>query len=75
MTCGDENIVGSIRTQYVSGQPRCPAIGQDSVLQWQLSVPGDAFGSVASGAGNLGTPGTFQQVGCTPAVIFANSFE
>ena len=48
------------------------------VLQWQLSVLGDAFGSVSSTAAtgsNLGTPGTFQLVGCTPPVIFANGFE
>ncbi len=73
---GDQTYVGSIRTQNASGQVPCTAIAQNTVMDWQLSVVGDVYGSRASAAGDVGTPGTFALVACAGAdAIFANGFE
>lgn len=74
---GDQTFPGSIRTQNRSGQADCVVIGQNTVADWQLSELGDAFGTFASAAGDLGTPGSFDSEGCIPTseVIFADGFE
>jgi hypothetical protein len=60
LTFGDQNIPGSIRTQNISGNPSTPAaLGANDVLQWQLSVAGDAFGSYVSTLGDIGNPGVY----------------
>lgn len=73
---GDQTYPGSIRTQNASGQVPCPAIAQNTVLAWQLSVVGDLYGSRASAGADIGTPGSFALVGCAGAdAIFADGFE
>lgn len=74
---GDQTYVGSIRTQNASGQAPCAAIGQNDVMQWQLSVVGDSYGSVAASSGDIGTPGLYDSAACTPSTedIFADGFE
>lgn len=73
---GDQTYAGSIRTQNASGQVPCSAIAQNTVMAWQLSVIGDAYGSRASAAADIGTPGSFALVGCAGAdAIFADGFE
>lgn len=63
LTYNDQTIAGSIRTQNASGNPKTlAALGTNNVLQWQLAVAGDAFGSYAGFAGNLGNPGSFTLV-------------
>ncbi|WP_285115979.1 lamin tail domain-containing protein [Leifsonia sp. fls2-241-R2A-40a] len=47
------------RTQGVSGVPATQAaLGANDASQWQLSAVGDAEGSRASSAGDIGSPGT-----------------
>ena len=74
---GDQTFPGSIRTQNRSGQPPCLAIGQNNVGDWQLSELGDGFGSFASAAGDLGTPGSFDAKACIVPddTVFADGFE
>jgi hypothetical protein len=73
---GDQNIIGSIRTQNRSGQSPCSAIGENNVLAWQLSTVGDAYGSVAASSGDVGTPGRFPGLGCAATdLVFRNGFE
>ncbi len=60
LTYGDQNFVGSIRTQRVSGNPTTPAaLGANDVYQWTLSSVGDAFGSYTSTGGDIGNPGVY----------------
>nr|WP_236778795.1 lamin tail domain-containing protein [Agromyces seonyuensis] len=54
-----DNTVGGPRTQGVAGIPKTEAaLGANDATQWQLSVAGDAEGTWASTAGDLGSPGT-----------------
>jgi predicted extracellular nuclease len=63
LTYGDQVIAGSIRAQNASGNPKTlAALGANDALQWQLAATGDAFGSYAGVAGNLGNPGSFALV-------------
>jgi predicted extracellular nuclease len=56
---GTGNVKGP-RTQDFSGNPSSPAVlGTNNASQWVLSSVGDAFGSHASAAGNVGNPGIF----------------
>jgi predicted extracellular nuclease len=60
LTYGDQNISGSIRTQYISGNPLSPAVlGMNDVTQWVLSSVGDAYGSYASASADVGNPGYY----------------
>lgn len=60
LTYGDQNLPGSIRTRYFSGNPATPAaLGANDVYQWVLSASGDAFGSYVSLSGNVGNPGVY----------------
>jgi hypothetical protein len=78
---GDQTFPGSIRTQNVSGQAPCSALGQNTVAAWVLAVAGDAYGSVQSAptATNLrdvGSPGTFNASVCGPLdPLFGDGFE
>jgi hypothetical protein len=72
---GDQNFPGSIRTQNRSGQAPCAAIGENDVLQWQLSTVGDVYGSAAATSGDVGTPGSFVAIGCAGDTIFVDGFE
>ncbi len=72
---GDQNFPGSIRTQNSSGQVPCAAIGANDVMQWQLAIVGDVYGSFAAGSGDIGTPGTFVAIGCAGDLIFADGFD
>lgn len=63
LTYGDQVIAGSIRAQNASGNPKTiGALGTNDALQWQLAVAGDAYGSYAGAAGNVGNPGSFNLV-------------
>ena len=60
LTYGDDNFVGSIRTQGFSGNPITDgALGADDVYQWTLSFVGDGFGSYVSSLGDVGNPGAY----------------
>lgn len=60
LTYGDQDFVGSIRTQDVSGNPiSAAALGADDVYQWQLSFVGDSYGSYTALTGEIGNPGSF----------------
>jgi hypothetical protein len=66
LTYGDQDYVGSIRTNAISGNPATPAaLGANDVYQWVLSAPGDAFGSYTSVAvgdlagGDVANPGVY----------------
>lgn len=73
---GDQTYPGSIRTQNASGQVPCSALAQNSVMAWQLSAVGDAYGSRAAASGDIGTPGSFVLVGCAAGdAIFNDGFE
>ncbi len=63
---GDESYPGTIRAQNASGQVCSQAIGQDAIADWTLAAVGDAFGSVASVGGAIGTPGSFVLRSCYP---------
>ncbi|HZZ29365.1 MAG TPA: lamin tail domain-containing protein [Pirellulales bacterium] len=48
------------RTQNFSGNPTSLAVlGTNNASQWVLSSAGDGYGSYASAAGNIGSPGVF----------------
>jgi hypothetical protein len=77
---GDQTYAGSIRTQNISGQAPCSALGQNTVLAWVLSAVGDIYGSVQSEPAvtnlrDIGSPGTFVAGNCVSNVLFANGFE
>ena len=73
---GDQTYAGSIRTQNASGQVPCSAIAQNTVMAWQLSAVGDAFGSHTATSGDVGTPGSFVLVNCAANdAIFSDGFE
>lgn len=60
LTFGDQTILGSIRTTEISGNPLTPAaLGANDVLQWQLSVDGDAYGSYVALNFGVGNPGRY----------------
>lgn len=71
---GDETYPGSIRTQNRSGQAPCEAIGTNDVLQWQLSLAGDAWGSWTAISGEVGTPGQFTACAASD-LLFADGFD
>lgn len=64
LTYGDEAIPGSIRAREKSGQVCSNLLGADSAIAWQLAALGDAFGSVQSAGGDLGTPGAHSYLSC-----------
>ncbi len=66
LTYGDVDIPGSVRANNVSAQVCRESIGQNDALAWTLSQPGDAFGSFAALAGELGTPGSHNPPSCNP---------
>ncbi len=77
LTYGDQTFTGTIRTQNTSGQAACSVFGLDAVADWQLSAVGDEFGSIASAAADVGTPGRVRTSDCGGffARIFADGFE
>jgi predicted extracellular nuclease len=55
---GDQNIVGSIRTQNISGNPGTAAeLGANNALGWVFSSTSDSFGSYESQFFDVGNPG------------------
>jgi predicted extracellular nuclease len=57
LTYGDQNITGTIRTQYASGRPNnSAALGANNVSLWVLSAVGDAERSFLSTGGDIGSP-------------------
>jgi hypothetical protein len=78
---GDQTYPGSVRTQNISGQAPCSALGQNIVLSWVLSSVGDVYGSVQSQPAvtnlrDIGSPGTFVAGNCSPSdTLFASGFE
>lgn len=66
LSYGDQTYPGTIRTQNASGQTCIEAIGSDDVGAWIRSTVGDAYGSFASSAGDVGTPGTYSMPSCNP---------
>jgi predicted extracellular nuclease len=72
LTFGDQNFVGSIRTQNRSGNPiTFAALGANDPYQWQLAFIGDAYGSYASLGADLGNPGVFPAVPEPSSVVLA----
>jgi hypothetical protein len=77
---GDQTYPGSVRTQNISGQAPCTALGQNTVLAWVLSSVGDIYGSVqseptAANLRDIGSPGRFVSGNCSTDTVFANGFE
>ena len=77
---GDQSILGSIRTQNISGQSPCSALGQNNVIEWVLSAVGDVYGSVESeptvtNDRDLGSPGVYIVGNCDGLTVFADGFE
>jgi hypothetical protein len=64
---GDQTYPGTVRAQNFSGQAMCDIIGQNDIASWTLSAVGDAFGSVSSIAGDVGTPGRYSPPCVGPA--------
>ena len=63
LTYDDQTIVGSPRTQNVSGNPKTlAALGANDATQWKLAVNGDVYGSHFSSLNELGNPGVFTLV-------------
>jgi predicted extracellular nuclease len=76
LTFGDQDILGTIRTQNISGNPISPSfVGSHDVHNWVLSTVGDAFGSYDSapvaGAKDRGNPGSYVGVPEPTSVILA----
>ena len=65
LSYGDESFPGSIRTDGESGQTCHEALGINDPFFWVLSQVGDAWGSVASTGGDVGTPGSYTTVPCS----------
>jgi predicted extracellular nuclease len=60
LTFGDQDITGTIRTQYVSGNPTSPsALGANDVHLWSYSTMGDSYGSWKSSFNDVGNPGQY----------------
>jgi hypothetical protein len=68
LSYGDESFPGSIRARERSGQVCTNALGSDDAILWVLSSVGDAYGSVASVSGDVGSPGTHGYVSCNWAI-------
>jgi len=66
LTYGDQTFPGTIRTQNKSGQVCSQSVGLDLISAWVLAAGGDLYGSFASAAGDLGSPGTFVSATCFP---------
>ncbi len=81
LSYGDQTIVGSVRTQNISGQAPCSALGQNTVAAWVLSSVGDVYGSVQSNPAttnlrDIGSPAVFISANCAGSDrLFANGFE
>lgn len=71
---GDQTYAGTIRTQNASGQTGCVNVGANAIASWQLSVVGDAYGSLASTGNDIGTPGRYVGGDCGNGE-FADGFE
>lgn len=78
---GDQTFPGTVRTQNISGQAPCSALGQNLISSWLLSAVGDVYGSVQSNPAptnlrDIGSPGVFVAANCSPGdVVFGNGFE
>lgn len=66
LTFGDQNIAGTIRTQNKSGWTCRQHLGVNDIHFWQLSAVGDQQNSFASAGGDIGSPGTYVNISCTP---------
>jgi hypothetical protein len=61
---GDQAFPGSVRTQNNSGQTAPENLGANDPTLWELSAPGDAFGSYAASTAEHGTPGFYSGAAC-----------
>jgi len=64
ITFGDLTDICSIDADTRSGGPCADAVANNDVLQWRLSEVGDDQSSEASGAGDVGNPGSYANVVC-----------
>ncbi|MGQ0628960.1 MAG: CotH kinase family protein [Phycisphaerales bacterium] len=69
LTYGDQSFPGTVRAQNNSGQTCRETIGQDSIVGWVRSSAMDVYGSFASAAAELGTPGMFSVPFCNGCVV------
>ncbi len=63
---GDEAFPGSVRTLGASAHTCTSAVGINDIYRWTLAEAGDAWSSVASTNGDIGSPGTHVVVDCPP---------
>jgi MYXO-CTERM domain-containing protein len=63
LTFGDQNILGTIRTQNIGGITSPSNWGTNNVASWFFASVGDAYGSYASTAGDIGNPGVIPTPG------------
>lgn len=61
---GDEDFPGTIRTTGASGHGCEAALGVDDIYRWTRAEIGDAWGSIISVNGDVGSPGTHVSVDC-----------
>ncbi len=57
LTFGDQNILGTIRTQLISGITTPANWGTNNVSAWFFAAAGDQYGSYVSALGDVGSPG------------------
>jgi hypothetical protein len=72
ITYGDQTFSpGSIRTNTKSGWVSAAGLGANAILQWTLSLSGDAEGSLLSTLGEIGSPGksTRATVAFDPCIV------
>ena len=74
LSYGDQTFVGTIRTQNISGQAPCSALGQNTIASWVLSAVDDVYGSVQSNPTptmlrDIGSPGVFLASNCASLLI------
>lgn len=59
LTYGDEDFVGTIRTNGQSGWAFTNDLGNNSIASWMLSTIGDVEQSFESSSGDVGSPGSY----------------
>ena len=64
LTYGDEDIPGTVRAKGESAWGCEETLGKNDAYPWALSDVGDPQGSWASSGGDVGSPGSYLQVGC-----------
>ncbi|MBD2418514.1 lamin tail domain-containing protein [Anabaena cylindrica FACHB-243] len=68
----DDQAIGGVRTQNVSGWTEIDNLGINDATKWKLSTIADAQSSVLSTANDIGNPGRYV-IGVVPTVILTQT--